>query len=41
MAVVVIAFALAGQDPYLTMGIGLYGVGVIGIVALQALASLP
>jgi amino acid transporter len=39
MAVVVIAFALAGQDPYLTMGIGLYGVGVIGIVALQALAS--
>ena len=31
-AIVVIAFALAGQDPYLTMGIGLYGVGVIGIV---------
>ena len=34
-----IAFALAGQDPYLTMGVALYGLGVIGIVALQALAS--
>ena len=39
-AIVVIAFALAGQDPYLVMGIGLYGVGVIGIVALQALDQL-
>jgi len=38
-AIVVIAFALAGQDPYLVMGIGLYGVGVIGIVSLQALTS--
>jgi amino acid transporter len=38
-AIVVIAFALAGQDPYLSMGVGLYGLGVIGIVALQALAS--
>ena len=38
-AIVVIAFALAGQDPYLVMGIGLYGVGVIGIVTLQALTS--
>ena len=38
-AIVVIAFALAGQDPYLKMGVALYGVGVIGIVALQALAS--
>ena len=34
-----IAFALAGQDPYLTMGVALYGLGVIGIVSLQALAS--
>ena len=34
-----IAFALAGQDPYLKMGVALYGLGVIGIVALQALAS--
>lgn len=38
-AVVTIGFALAGQDPYLRMGVALYGVGVIGIVALQALAS--
>jgi amino acid transporter len=38
-AVVAIGFALAGQDPYLKMGVALYGVGVIGIVALQALAS--
>ncbi len=38
-AIVVIAFALAGQDPYLVMGIGLYGVAVIGIVTLQALTS--
>lgn len=38
-AIVVIGFALAGEDPYLKMGVPLYGVGVIGIVALQALAS--
>ena len=38
-AVVTIAFALAHQNPYLTMGVALYGVGVIGIVALQSLAS--
>jgi amino acid transporter len=38
-AIVTIGFALAGQDPYLRMGVALYGVGVIGIVALQALAS--
>jgi amino acid transporter len=38
-AVVVIGFALAGTDPYLGMGAALYGVGVLGIVALQALAS--
>jgi amino acid transporter len=38
-AIVVIGFALAGEDPYLKMGVALYGVGVIGIVALQALTS--
>jgi amino acid transporter len=38
-AIVIIAFALAGQDPYLVTGIGLYGVAVIGIITLQALTS--
>ncbi|WCB93427.1 hypothetical protein DSM104299_02140 [Baekduia alba] len=39
-AVVVVGFALAGKDPYLTMGIALYGLGVLGIVVLQAIASV-
>ncbi|MEU1601057.1 APC family permease [Streptomyces sp. NPDC005708] len=39
VAVVTFAFTLAGQDPYLGMGIALYGLGVVGIVLLQALAA--
>ena len=35
----VLGFTLAGQDPYLGMGISLYGLGVLGIVALQTIAS--
>jgi amino acid transporter len=38
-AAVTVAFAVAGEHPYLTMGVALFGVGVIGIVALQALTS--
>jgi amino acid transporter len=38
-AIVTLGFAAAGQDPYLRMGVALYGVGIIGIVALQAMAS--
>jgi amino acid transporter len=39
LAVVVIGFTLAGQDPYLGMGTSLYGLGVLGIVLLQAIAA--
>jgi hypothetical protein len=35
----VIAFAIAGQNPYLQMGTAFYGLGVLGIVLLQAIAS--
>ncbi len=39
VAVIVIAFAIAGQNPYLQMGTAFYGLGVLGIVLLQAIAS--
>ncbi|WP_435220526.1 APC family permease [Streptomyces sp. Tue6028] len=39
VAVVTIAFGLAHQDPYLGMGISLFGLGVLGIVVLQAVAA--
>jgi amino acid transporter len=39
-AIVVIGFALAGQDPYLQMGVSLYGVGVLGVVLLQFIGSI-
>ena len=39
LAVIVIGFTLAGQDPYLGMGTSLYGLGVLGIVLLQAIAA--
>jgi amino acid transporter len=39
VAIVVIAFAIAGQNPYLQMGTAFYGLGVLGIVLLQAIAS--
>jgi amino acid transporter len=39
-AVVVVGFALAGQDPYLQMGTSLYGVGVLGVVLLQFIGSI-
>ena len=39
-AVVVIGFALAGQDPYLQMGTSLYGLGVLGVVLLQFIGSV-
>ena len=39
VAIVVIAFAVAGQNPYLQMGTAFYGLGVLGIVLLQAIAS--
>jgi len=39
VAVATLAFTLAGQEPYLGMGISLYGLGVLGIVALQTVAS--
>ena len=39
LAVVVIGFTLAGQNPYLGMGTSLYGLGVLGIVLLQAIAA--
>ncbi len=37
LAAVVIGFTLAGQNPYLGMGTSLYGLGVLGIVLLQAI----
>ncbi|GAA0219984.1 APC family permease [Actinomadura nitritigenes] len=40
VAAATLGFALAGQDPYLGMGISLYGLGVLGIVLLQAIAAL-
>jgi amino acid transporter len=40
VAAATFGFTLAGQDPYLGMGISLYGLGVLGIVALQATASI-
>ncbi len=39
LVAVVLGFTLAGQHPYLGMGISLYGLGVLGIVALQTAAS--
>lgn len=39
LAATTIGFALAGQDPYLGMGVALYGLGVLGIVALQGIAA--
>jgi len=39
LAAVVIGFTMAGQDPYLGMGTSLYGLGVVGIVLLQAIAA--
>lgn len=39
VAVVTTAFGLAHQDPYLGMGVSLFGLGVLGIVVLQAVAA--
>ena len=39
VAIIVIAFAIAGMNPYLQMGTAFYGLGVLGIVLLQAIAS--
>lgn len=39
LAVITVGFTIAGQDPYLGMGIALYGLGVLGIVALQGIAA--
>lgn len=39
VAVVTLAFGLAHKDPYLGMGISLFGLGVLGIVVLQAIAA--
>lgn len=39
VAVVTMGFMLAGQDPYYGMGVATYGVGVLGIVALQVVAA--
>ncbi len=39
LAATTIGFTLAGQDPYLGMGVSLYGLGVLGIVLLQAVAA--
>ncbi|WP_232734131.1 APC family permease [Kitasatospora sp. CB02891] len=39
-AVVVAAFALAGLDPYLNMSTSMLGIGTLGIVVLQAMASV-
>ena len=38
-AIVTIGFALAHQDPYLRMSASLYGMGLLGIVALMAATS--
>jgi amino acid transporter len=38
-AIVTIAFALAHQDPYLRMSASLYGMGLLGIVALMGATS--
>lgn len=38
-AIVTIAFALAHQDPYLSMSASLYGMGLLGIVALMGATS--
>jgi amino acid transporter len=39
LAMVTCAFVGAGQHPYLQMGVALFGMGVLGIVLLQALTS--
>ncbi|WP_245805174.1 APC family permease [Amycolatopsis australiensis] len=39
LAVTTIGFTLAGQDPYRGMSASLYGLGVLGIVLLQAIAA--
>jgi amino acid transporter len=39
VAAATIGFTFAHQDPYLGMGISLYGLGVLGIVALQTTAA--
>jgi amino acid transporter len=39
LALTVVGFAIADQNPYLQMGTALYGLGVLGIVLLQAIAS--
>lgn len=40
VGLVTLLFMVAGQDPYYVMGISLYGVGVLGIVTLQAIAAV-
>jgi amino acid transporter len=40
LAVFTIVFALAGQHPYLGMGVAMYGLGVLGIVVLQTIAAV-
>ena len=39
VAVVTVGFGASGQDPYLGMGVSLFGLGVLGIVVLQATAA--
>lgn len=38
--IVVSAFAIAGLDPYLSMSTSMLGLGTLGVIVLQALASL-
>jgi amino acid transporter len=40
VAIVVIPFAIAGKNPYIQMGTALYGLGVIGVIVLEAIASV-
>jgi amino acid transporter len=39
-AVVVAAFALAHQDPYLSLGVSMISLGTVGILAVQAAAAI-
>ncbi len=40
VGLVTLAFGLAHKDPYLGMGVSLFGLGVLGIVVLQAIAAI-
>jgi amino acid transporter len=40
VAMLTLGFMLAGQHPYLGMGVAMYALGVVGIVLLQAIAAV-